>query len=816
MLTNRYSFAKSLLLLTFFAYSPVIHGQVTGIIVDAQNNNPVIGASIMLIESQKGTTTDINGRFQFDIDNFPALIRITAVGYNALTLTIDEKALSLRIELEPVVLQGEELFVEADRISISGSDSRSIASTRLQAEEFSNKVQASAPELLRAQPGVFVQQTTVGQGSVYVRGRAGRDVLYIFNGFRLNPGFIRAGQNQYFGSIDPFSISEIDIYRGPVSVYYGSDALSGGIHVKPVIKSYSSDPVTGGQFLTRGNIGGTGEKTVNGQLAHRDKNFTLFLNGTFRDFNSYKMPSSSNDDRLFPLNNNLNNADYQFGSLQGSGRFRLSTNLNLTWVSFYSRLPEAPRFDRMTLGFDIESNNPPERPRDGFSSNTAPLVFSAHSLTFQLSPNHSFISNVILRTGFHRLIDNRLTISFAENDRPFFSPDPLELKRTFSLSDERETDKNRSDQWLFSADFKSIINDNTILNWGSDFSYDRITSETALNGVETGLPRFPDGSEILSGGVFTHLNTSLSDRFLLESGFRFSWNRVDIPFEGAETVRGFDPFTQTFSKFTGSAGARYKFDQNWSLTGNISSGFRSPNVSDLSELGIRRSSQFQTANRNLKPEETINFDVGVHLNRGNLSINAHVFWLHYFNKIDRFITGNIVNRFGEVVSQSGQINNPNEFFEVQSANVGTMDIFGAELDATVKWHRHLDSGFTFTYTWGETDQIEGGRVPVDRIPPANGIIHLMYTGLENFMFRPQIRYAFAQRRISPEEIIDNRVSEHGTDGFINVQMITAWQGIQQVDVRLIADNLFNAQYREHASSLDGLSRNVTVSVSYNF
>lgn len=808
------------LLLSLFIFTPIhVFAQVTGYVVDEQDKNPVIGATLFYPSTDSGTITDENGRFEFELetDQISFEIKVSAIGYKAKTLYLENKDTELQIKLEPLVIQGEELFIEADRLSGIQSESSPIAVNRLTAEDFQNAIRSSAPELLRARSGVFVQQTSVGQGSVYVRGRAGRDVLYIFNGFRLNPGFVRSGQNQYFGSIDPFSVSEIDVYRGPVSLYYGSDALSGAVHVKPIVKPYSNTPQNGGQFLTQGNFGGTGEKTVNGQIFRRSQNYSLFLNGTFRDFDKYRMPEASDDNRLFPLNNELNNADYKFLSLQGAGRFRLSSDLNLIWVSFHSRLPEAPRFDRMMLGYDIESETPPDRPRDGFFSNTAPLVFSAHSLSLRISPNNRFLSTAVIKAGFHHLRDDRLSIPFAENNAPQFSVNPSERKSSFSLSDERQTDNNRSNQWLLSTDFKSIFDNDIILNWGGDLNFERISSSKRINGTESGLSRYPDGSEILSAGFFSHANFTMSDRMNLESGLRFSLNRVFVPFEGTETARGFDPLAQTFTQLTGSVGMRYNFAKNWDLTGNVSTGFRAPNIADLSELGIRRSNQFQTANSDLDPEETLNIDFGTHLNGANFSLSGHIFWLHYFDKIDRVFTGRVVNSSGVVTSEGGELTgDPEEFIEVQSTNIGTMDLLGVELDGNIRLQESLKSGITFTYIWGETDQTVGGRVPVDRIPPANGIFFIDFQGLKDFTFRSQIRYVFSHRRISPGEITDNRVSEDGTDGFTNLQLISAWQGSRNLEIRLLADNLLNRQYREHASSLDGLARNVTISLKYNF
>lgn len=813
------SLIKLFFLISFIFSSEYAFSQITGVVVDEENNDPIIGVTLFFPSRESGTVTDENGRFEFELepDQIPFEIKVSAIGYKVKTLFVENIDINLQIGLEPLVIQGEELFIEADRLSGIKSESSPIAVNRLTAVDFQNSIRTSAPELLRARSGVFVQQTSVGQGSVYVRGRAGRDVLYIFNGFRMNPGFVRSGQNQYFGSIDPFSVSEIEVYRGPVSLYYGSDALTGAVHVKPIVKSYSITSQNGGQILTQANLGGTGEKTVNGQIFRRSQNYSLFLNGTFRDFDKYKMPESSDDNRLFPLNNELDNADYKFLSLQGSGRFRFSSNLNLVWVSFHSRLPEAPRFDRMMLGYDIESETPPVRPRDGFFSNTAPLVFSAHSLSLRISPNNRYLSTAVIKAGFHHLKDDRLSIPFAENDAPQYSVNPSERKNSFSLSDERLTDNNRSNQWLLSTDFKSLYDD-IILNWGGDFNFERISSSKRINGTESGLPRFPDGSEILSGGFFTHANFTMSDRLNLEGGLRFSLNRVFVPFEGTETARGFAPLTQTFSQFTGSVGMRYSFTKMWDFTGNISTGFRAPNIADLSELGIRRSNQFQTANSDLNPEETLNIDFGTHMNSADFSLSTNLFWLHYFEKIDRVLTGNLVNLSGNVTSEGddGLTRNPDEFIEVQSANVGTMNLLGVELDGNIRLQEFLKSGITFTYIWGETDQAVGDRVPVDRIPPANGILFIDFQGLKDFTFRSQIRYAFSHRRISPGEITDNRVSEDGTDGFTNLQLISAWQGRRNLEMRVLADNLLNRQYREHASSLDGLARNVTVSLKYSF
>jgi outer membrane receptor protein involved in Fe transport len=60
------------------------------------------------------------------------------------------------------------------------------------------------------------------------------------------------------------------------------------------------------------------------------------------------------------------------------------------------------------------------------------------------------------------------------------------------------------------------------------------------------------------------------------------------------------------------------------------------------------------------------------------------------------------------------------------------------------------------------------------------------------------------------------VSNTGTPGFIILQLVANWKPTQSSSFRLLADNLMDTSYREHASSLDGLARNVSLRYSYNF
>ena len=77
------------------------------------------------------------------------------------------------------------------------------------------------PDLLRDEAGVYIQQTTPGQGIPIIRGLKGSENVHLIDGMRLNTAFFRNSPNQYLALVDPFMTEQIEIIRGPSSVLYG-------------------------------------------------------------------------------------------------------------------------------------------------------------------------------------------------------------------------------------------------------------------------------------------------------------------------------------------------------------------------------------------------------------------------------------------------------------------------------------------------------------------------------------------------------------------------------------------------------------------
>ena len=108
------------------------------------------------------------------------------------------------------------------------------ASSRVERQDIEERLPRSAPDALRYEPGVYVQQSAHGQGSPYIRGRTGQQTVVLFDGIRLNTSTWRQGPNQYFFTVDSAAVRSIEVTRGGASTLFGSDAIAGVIEARPL------------------------------------------------------------------------------------------------------------------------------------------------------------------------------------------------------------------------------------------------------------------------------------------------------------------------------------------------------------------------------------------------------------------------------------------------------------------------------------------------------------------------------------------------------------------------------------------------------
>ena len=92
-----------------------------------------------------------------------------------------------------VVGEPVELTVSASKQPEHFASSKAI--TVIRDKEIRAIAPGSLADAVRSRSGVSVQQTTPGQGTIYVRGLAGREVVYLVDGVRVNTAIFRSPNN---------------------------------------------------------------------------------------------------------------------------------------------------------------------------------------------------------------------------------------------------------------------------------------------------------------------------------------------------------------------------------------------------------------------------------------------------------------------------------------------------------------------------------------------------------------------------------------------------------------------------------------------
>ena len=105
-------------------------------------------------------------------------------------------------------------------------------------------------------------------------------------------------------------------------------------------------------------------------------------------------------------------------------------------------------------------------------------------------------------------------------------------------------------------------------------------------------------------------------------------------------IERFSAFDKTISGFSGSIGATYQISESAYTKLNLSKGFRSPNIAELSSNGIHEGTQrYEIGNSQLKPENSRQIDWGIGLNTEHISTELNLF----DNLVDHYIFSHKLN-----------------------------------------------------------------------------------------------------------------------------------------------------------------------------
>jgi hemoglobin/transferrin/lactoferrin receptor protein len=474
-----------------------------------------------------------------------------------------------------------------------------VASQRLAIPVYAAKVKSTqlmnTPEVLSSVPGVFLQRTNQGGGSAFVRGLTGNQTLLVLDGIRFNNSTFRYGPNQYLNTIDPFSLDQIEVVRGSGSVQYGSDALTGAVHL------ISKKPTFGA-------------KAWSGQIVGRGISQGMELSGLAR------LQFQSERNSISVLAGKKSFGDISRG---GGGSFQRPTGYEEQNVQVQYRAKLGEHF---TLENLVQQN----------TQDHVPVYHKIQLENFAL--NEMTLQSY--RRGYSRLTyqgqqnwlqSAEITASLQE------SIEERALQKKGSTTLRKEADQVRTAGIIASlkSEFIPGLHSSTGVEYYADgvrsSRQDVSTKTTALRAL------YPDNSQYATFSAFS-LHELAYRSWQVHAGLRFQQTSALLP----DTTVGNSTISVGALVYDG--GVSYALSPSFTVFASIASGFRAPNLDDLGSLGIV-DFRYELPAYQLKPEYSLTKNIGFRVQNRLYRAEWSAFHTSLTNLITRIKTAEIIQGY---------------------------------------------------------------------------------------------------------------------------------------------------------------------------
>lgn len=195
-----------------------------GQIHDAITKEPILGATITTLDKLKGTTSDANG--YFNIETNQKKINISYIGYNTQEVDLVE---NLSISLQPAIENLQSIVVTASR-EASQRTTAPLAISKVSSSVINDTKPISAYEVVNKAPGVLMVNLNNEQHSMSIRQPMTTNAyfLYLEDGVPIRP--LGVFNHNSLLEMNQFTVSNLEIVRGPVSSIYGAEAVGGAVN----------------------------------------------------------------------------------------------------------------------------------------------------------------------------------------------------------------------------------------------------------------------------------------------------------------------------------------------------------------------------------------------------------------------------------------------------------------------------------------------------------------------------------------------------------------------------------------------------------
>lgn len=218
------------LLLSAAVFAQTGVGKMSGKVIDADTKEPLIGANIILLNTNLGAATDIDGNY-FILNITPGTyeVRVSYVGYALKTIQevriVANITYELNVELSTDFTLPDIVVVDKKFFEAKATNTVKV----IDADQISRLPVRGVQNLASLQSGVVIQEGSGGQegnATINVRGGRGSEVLYIVDGVPQNNLYNRGTVAQ----VSNTAIDQISFQVGGYEAKYGQ-AQSGIVNV---------------------------------------------------------------------------------------------------------------------------------------------------------------------------------------------------------------------------------------------------------------------------------------------------------------------------------------------------------------------------------------------------------------------------------------------------------------------------------------------------------------------------------------------------------------------------------------------------------
>jgi iron complex outermembrane receptor protein len=263
----------------------------SGRLLNSLSGDPIPGATVLLEELRRTTTSGADGTFTFtDVPPGTYHLSVRSAGYSSRRAEVSvPQSTAMDIAIDPELHFEEVVSVAAEaRSQFEAFQPTSV----LAGQELTKDLGPSLGVTLENQPGVASRSFGPAPARPVVRGLDGDRVLILQDGQRL--GDLSSQSGDHGVSINPAAATRIEVVRGPATLLYGANAIGGLVNViTDEIPSRPEEGVSGNMTFDLGTA--ANEAAGAGDVHVGNGTFALHLGGGGRHSSDVTTPEGEID-----------------------------------------------------------------------------------------------------------------------------------------------------------------------------------------------------------------------------------------------------------------------------------------------------------------------------------------------------------------------------------------------------------------------------------------------------------------------------------------------------------------------------------------